>query len=163
MSRNRALWMVPTTTSWGVRANLRRPRRAMPRVLTGRPAERGTGTGTDAMVLVLLSGRRVAGVLGLGLVEALAGQGQEHLVEGRGPQGDVLDRDPGGVQGAEGVAQRGAAHGHGHPDHVGRLLDLRPLVVEGGQAGGRPGQVGPVAGVDLDDVAAGPGLELARA
>src|SRR5215211_3858019 len=104
MSRNRALWMVPTTTSWGVRTNLRRPRRAMPRVLAGRPAERGTGAGTVAMGVALLSGRRFAG--GLGLLEGLAGQGQEDLVQGRGPQRDVLDHDPGGVQGAEGVAQR---------------------------------------------------------
>src|SRR5215213_11185835 len=158
MSRNRAPWRVPTTASWGVRTNFSRPRRAMPRVLAGRPADRGTGTGTVVMVS-LLSGRRMPG----GLVDGLAGQGQEDLVQGRGPQRDVVDRDPGGVQGAEGVAQRGAAGGHGHPDQVGGLLDLGPVVVEGGQGGPGPLQVGPVAGVDLDDVAAGPGLELARA
>src|SRR5215213_10823112 len=103
MSRNRAPWRVPTTASWGVRRNFSRPRRAMPRVLAARPAGPGTGTGTGtvAMVVALLSGRRVAGRVGV--VDGLAGQGQEDLVEGRGPQRDVVDRDPGGVQGAEGV------------------------------------------------------------
>jgi hypothetical protein len=60
------------------------------------------------------------------------------------------------------ASRSGRAGGHGHPDPAGGLLDLRPVVVEAGQAGRRPGQVGPVPGVDLDDVAAGPLLELAR-
>src|SRR5512133_4237686 len=113
--------MVPSTTSWGVRRYFSRPRRAMPRVLAGRPAERRTETGTVAMV-GLLSGRRLAG--GGGLVDALAGQGQEHLVQGRGPQGDVVDHNPGRVQGAEGVAQPVAAGPDADPDPAGRLLDL---------------------------------------
>src|SRR5829696_7629705 len=149
MSRNRAPWRVPTTASWGVRTNFSRPRRAMPRVLAARPADRGTGTGTVAMVIcapLRPPGGRP------GRARRWPGRsGPEDLVEGRGPQRDVRDRDPGGVQGPEGVAQRGAAGGHGHPDQVGGLLDLGPLVVQGGQGGPGPPQVGPVAGVDLDD------------
>src|SRR4029450_2539687 len=171
--------MVPSTTSWGVRRYCSRPRRAMPRVLAGRPAERRTETGTVAMVG--LSSQAAGWPAGTGwampwpgrarntpargggrrVVDAVGVQGQEHLGEGRGPQGDVVARAPGRVQGAQGVAQPVAAGLDADADPAGRLLDLRLAVVEGGQSGGDSWQVGLVAHVDLDDVAAGPLLELA--
>src|SRR6266498_3449925 len=94
-----APWMVPTTTSWGVRRNFSRPRLAIPRMLAGSVAEGWTGGAIVAIgVLLSVSGRRViGGVVGCPL-EGLAGQSQEDLVERWRAQGDVVDGGTGRVQ-----------------------------------------------------------------
>src|SRR6266545_6839806 len=157
-----APWMVPRTTSWGVRRNFSRLRLATRSVLVHSPTERVAGGAkviVVMIVLLLVSGRRVTGGVGC-LVEGLTGQGQEHLVEGWRAQGDVVDAGPRRVQRLQRFPQPVGAGLDADPDPAGGLLDLRLAVVEGTQGGRHPWQVLAVAHVDLDHVAARPLLEL---
>ena len=90
----------------------------------------------------------------------MAGEPQEHVVQGRAAQRDVLHRHPLGLEPAGDGAQRGDPVGDGGGD--GALLGEH-LGLAGGHAGerrGHPRQVGPGCGHDLDLVAADGALEL---
>src|SRR6266571_1724338 len=139
--------MVPTATSCGVRRNFRIPRLAIPSELAHRPAD-GWMVGAKVVVVTSVS------------LSALAGQCKEDFVEGRGAQPDVVDGGTGRVQQLEGVPKPVGARLDRHADAAGGLLDLRLAVIEAAQGGGHRGQVGPVAHVDLDDIAARLLLEL---
>src|SRR5215211_2017704 len=120
-----APWMVPRTTSWGVRRYFSRPRLAMPSVLARRPAAWAVVAATVAIGRSPFgSGRRVAGGVAR-LVEGLAGQRQEDLVEGGGAQGDVVDVGPGRLQRPQRVPELLGAGLHADAHPVGGLLDLR--------------------------------------
>src|ERR687891_24205 len=129
-----APWMVPRTTSWGVRRYFSRPRLAMPSVLTRRPAALAVGAAMDAIgALLSVSGRRAAGGLGP-VVEGLAGQRQEDLVEGRGTEGDVVDGGAGRLERPQRVPELLGAGLDADADAAGG-----PPPPGGGGGGGGPG------------------------
>src|SRR4051812_15721578 len=127
MSRNIAPWIVPTTTSWGVRRNLRTVRVATASVLVRNPGGPAGGrssavdetAGTDVVeVPWSVVAREVMAVLGSRGQAAGAG-GRLGVVVARGVGGRGVDRlaregqEPlvGGGAGARGVVERHAPLG----------------------------------------------------
>src|SRR5436190_1795533 len=106
---------------------------------------------------------KMPGIRNLFLLGGVAGERQEHVVEGRAMQGDVGDRDAAVVEPAHAVEQcRGTRAPHGDPDPAG-------LVVERRLAGADPGEdlddrreVCPILDVELQNFAADLVLELVR-
>src|SRR5215212_628083 len=129
ISRNSAPWTVPSTTSCGVRRNLSRLRLPITSVLATSLAERRVTLFVVVMVISFCSGcsgRRVGGVV----VGGAAGEGQEDLVQLREPERDVVDHHAGRLQRPQRDPQP-AGPGRGGDAHApGRLLDLRPAVVQ---------------------------------
>src|SRR5438552_17145399 len=172
MSRNMAPCMVPTTTSCGVRRNLRAPRLAMTKVLEVRLAlwaagaamatvvsfrcDVGGGSGDGcALTGATLRGRRCG-------LQRLSGESEEDLVELGVPYGDILERWPDRHERREFRDELSCPGRHRHAHPPGRLVDLRLAVAEFGQGSGNPHEVLGVPDVDLDHAVAGPLLELRR-
>src|SRR5919197_196449 len=87
MRRNMAPWIVPSTTSWGLRRNLRIVRRAMTPVLVrsdGAAARGCRGAGGDGPAVV--DDDDVAGQV-VGLVEVLRGEQDVGAPLDEGPDG----------------------------------------------------------------------------
>src|SRR5581483_5119125 len=152
-----APWIEPTTTSWGVRRNLRTVRSATAVVAARKPAPRsevGAVGGLAMVVAVAVIGFLLSGC------DRRSGEGEEDLVEGRAAQRDVVDGDAAVVQQAHGLHEAVGAGvdrdrqsaggavdvGFGHAETVEHTRCARQLLV--------------VACVDLDDVVARSGLEL---
>src|SRR5918995_5574223 len=114
MSRNIAPVTVLITSSCGVRTNLRAVRAATAPAVASGPAGRWAGTSARSSVRVMSVSVMVViavvlrprsrgvgglqpplvGLVGLpGVLDRDAGQGQEHLVERRAAQADVVDLD----------------------------------------------------------------------
>src|SRR5918996_388671 len=107
MSRNIAPWIVPTTASCGVRRNLRIVRRAIESVLVTSPAvgavrASGTSGAVRGSMVVVVTGCLAFCSDGFGdvgrVLGRLPGEGQEHLVETGVPEGDLVHRDPRGLE-----------------------------------------------------------------
>ena len=99
----------------------------------------------------------------VGRLDVLAGEGEEDLVERRPPQGDVVDLDAGQVEGASGVEQsRRCRRRRAWPRCGSRGRARTTSTPNGARTVGDRGEVVGPPGVDLDHVATGLGLELAR-
>src|SRR4051812_27437197 len=124
--------------------------------------------GNSAVIVSVVQGRIVTGRAGGG-GSAIAGQGEEDVVEVRGVHRQVRDGDARGVQpvqhrahGAGGVAGRTAARNAALV--AGNLRGQRVLVHGGGAQGGRRrGQGGRVGDVHGDVPAGNQALQLRRA
>src|SRR5918998_3867512 len=158
---------VLTTSSCGVRTNLRTVRRAtwaaVVTALAGRPARvmsnvAGARVGMDGLSLasiVVMVGSGWSGGVGRGVVvvgvavgvgDRLTGEGEEDLVEGRSPQPDVVDLDVDAVDRAHRVGDGRPAVGHRDGHLAGDRVDPRGALTERGERVGQPGQVASVAG-----------------
>src|SRR2546425_158430 len=103
MSRNMAPWIVPATMSWGVRTNLSTVRQAILSELAGTDAPRQSASGDFVSMVVTAvtvhsflscgaaTTAAVAAVVVEGVfAEALPGESQEDLIEGRPAKGNVV-------------------------------------------------------------------------
>src|SRR4029450_12053230 len=159
ISRNRAPWMVPSTTSWGVRRYFSRPRRAMPRVLAGRPAERRTEKGTVAMVG--LSSQAAGWPAGTGWSMPWPVRGRNTSSRAGGRRAMSSTATPAASRAPRASRSRSLPASTPTLTRRGGSPTCAPPGAGGAQSGGDSWQVGLVAHVDLDDVAAGLLLELA--
>src|SRR5262245_34136971 len=124
-----APWIVPMSTSWGVRRNLRRVRRATDQAVVSRPAGAGAGAiaaagamegaaapvGWSMVMTVIGSGSLESGRVGgdrrrlrvarVGVcrwrIDRCAGKREEDLVECRPAQRDVADLEAEHVEGPD--------------------------------------------------------------
>src|SRR4029450_13630966 len=124
ISRNIAPWIVPSTTSWGVRRNFRIPRRAMAVVLAPSPVDRLPDRGRVSTTVDISFPPSLSSCFLIRRFGGTPRQREEHLVPRRRPTRHVVGRDARGVERTEDLSERVRSGLDPNADPTRRLVDL---------------------------------------